>query len=107
MPEGVTLDSVLSLSVEDLLGRRLQTLLYKKGAAVSPLQARQLIVHGHVKLGDRVVDVPGYLVTASEEGSIVLTGGIGTPRPPAQPQAAQPEQPAEAAPQPQQGGAAA
>ncbi len=81
--EGVALDDVLNLSVEDLLGRRLQTLVYKKGAAVSPLQARQLIVHGHVKIGSRTVDIPGYHVTAQEEGSMQVVGGIGTPKAPA------------------------
>lgn len=79
--EGVTIDDVLNLSVEDFLGRRLQTLIYKKGAAVSPLQARQLIVHGHIKIGKRTVDIPGYMVTAEEEGSLQVTGGIGTPSP--------------------------
>ncbi len=81
--EGVILDDVLNLSVEDFLGRRLQTLIYKKGAAVSPLQARQLIVHGHIKIGKRTVDIPGYQVTAEEEGLLQVTGGIGTPKPPA------------------------
>lgn len=79
--EGVALDDVLNLSVEDFLGRRLQTLIYKKGAAVSPLQARQLIVHGHVRLGKRFIDIPGYHVTAEEEGTIQLVGGVGTPKP--------------------------
>jgi small subunit ribosomal protein S4 len=79
---GVVLDDVLGLSVEDMLGRRLQTILYKKGAAVSPLQARQLIVHRHVKINDRIVSIPGYHVTADEEGKIQLTGGIGTPKAP-------------------------
>ena len=88
--EGVILDDVLNLSVEDFLGRRLQTLIYKKGAAVSPLQARQLIVHGHIKIGKRTVDIPGYQVTAEEEGLLQVTGGIGTPKPaaPAAPAAA-------------------
>lgn len=79
--EGVSLDAVLDLSVEDVLGRRLQTILYKKGSAVSPLQARQLIVHKHVKIGERVVNIPGYHVRAEEESKIQLTGGIGTPKP--------------------------
>ncbi len=93
--EGVALDDVLNLSVEDFLGRRLQTLIYKKGAAVSPLQARQLIVHGHVKLGKRFIDIPGYQVTAEEEGTIQLVGGVGTPKPaaPAAPAAAAPAAP--------------
>ena len=95
--EGVPLDGVLDLSVEDVLGRRLQTIIYKKGSAVSPLQARQLIVHKHVKIGDRIVNIPGYHVRADEENKIQLTGGIGTPKapeaPPPAPAAAEPEQP--------------
>jgi small subunit ribosomal protein S4 len=99
--EGVALDDVLNLSVEDFLGRRLQTLIYKKGAAVSPLQARQLIVHGHIKIGKRTVDIPGYQVTAEEEGALQVTGGIGTPKPaaPAAAASAAPA-PAPAAPAP-------
>jgi small subunit ribosomal protein S4 len=96
VPPGVALDDVLSLSIEDMLSRRLQTIIYKRGGAVSPLQARQLIVHRHVKIGDRVVSIPGYQVTADEEKLIQLTGGIGTPK---APEAKQP-QPAEGAPAP-------
>jgi len=94
---GVTLDDVLSLSVEDMLGRRLQTIIYKKGSAVSPLQARQLIVHKHVKIGDRIVNIPGYQVRAEEENRIQLTGGIGTPKAPEAPPA--PPAPEGAAPE--------
>ena len=100
--EGVTLDDVLGLSVEDLLARRLQTLVFKKGAAVSALQARQLISHRHIKIGERIIDVPGYLVTASEEGKIQLLGGIGVPPPrTSSPPAAAtaPEAPADGAPE--------
>lgn len=82
MAEGVTLDDVLSLGIEDMLSRRLQTIVYKRGSAVSPLQARQLIVHRHVKIGERIVSVPGYQVTSEEEKHIQLTGGIGTPKTP-------------------------
>jgi small subunit ribosomal protein S4 len=106
--EGVTLDDVLGLSVEDLLARRLQTLLYKKGSAVTPLQARQLINHRHVKIGDRIIDVPGYLVTAAEEPKIQLLGGVGAPKaaPPAAPApAAAPAAPAEQPGPPAQAGA--
>jgi small subunit ribosomal protein S4 len=90
VPEGVILDDVLNLSIEDMLSRRLQTIIYKRGSAVSPLQARQLIVHRHVKIGDRIVTVPGYQVTSDEEKHIQLTGGIGTPKAP------EPKQPAPA-----------
>ena len=98
------LDDVLSLSVEDMLSRRLQTVIYKRGSAVSPAQARQLIVHRHVKIGDRIVSVPGYHVTAEDEKKIILTGGIGTPKLAESKQEAAPAEPASVpdSPEPQQ-----
>ena len=74
--EGASLDDILSLTVEDMLSRRLQTMVFKKGMALSPLHARQLISHGHVAIGERTVTVPGYEVGSSEEGSIKLMGGM-------------------------------
>ena len=72
--EGAALDDILNLTVEDVLGRRLQTLVFKKGMAISPLHARQLVVHGHVVIGERSITVPGYMVKREEEGNIKLTG---------------------------------
>lgn len=74
--EGATLDDILSLTVEDMLGRRLQTMVFKKGMALSPLHARQLIVHGHVEVGSRIITVPGYEVGGLEEGNVRLVGGV-------------------------------
>ncbi len=62
-----TLDAVLSLTVEDILRRRLQTIVYLKGLARTPKQARQFIVHGHIAIDDRKVTIPGYLVRMDEE----------------------------------------
>ncbi|ADD09204.1 30S ribosomal protein S4 [Candidatus Aciduliprofundum boonei] len=62
-----TLDAVLSLTVEDILRRRLQTIVYLKGLARTPKQARQFIVHGHIAIGDRKVTIPSYLVRKEEE----------------------------------------
>ncbi|RLF12680.1 MAG: 30S ribosomal protein S4 [Thermoprotei archaeon] len=67
LPPGATLDDVLSLTVSDLLERRLQTVVYRKGLAKTIHQARQLIVHGHIAIGDQVVSRPGYLVPRDEE----------------------------------------
>ncbi|MEM4717282.1 MAG: 30S ribosomal protein S4 [Desulfurococcaceae archaeon] len=65
--EGARLDDVLSLRVEDLLERRLQTVVYRKGLAKSIYEARQLITHGHVAIGGRRITSPGYLVSRGEE----------------------------------------
>ena len=73
--EGATLDDVLGLTVENLLERRLQTLIHRKGLAKTPRQARQLVIHGHIAIAGDRVDVPGYLVSVEEEGRIGCTRG--------------------------------
>ena len=73
LPAKSTLDDVLALETESILSRRLQTLAYLKGLANTPTQARQLISHGHIAIGDRRVTVPGYMVTKDEEGGIGYT----------------------------------
>lgn len=67
------LDNVLDLSIEDILERRLQTIVYRKGLAKSIHQARQLITHGHIAIGKQRVTAPSYLVTREEEEDIAYT----------------------------------
>lgn len=67
-----TLEDVLEIGLEDMLGRRLQTILHKKGIANTPLQARQFIVHGHVYVGGRKTVWPSYIVSKGEEESIIV-----------------------------------
>jgi small subunit ribosomal protein S4 len=61
------LDEVLDLSLEDILERRLQTLVFRKGLAKSIYQARQLITHGHIAIEGKRVSSPSYLVFGAEE----------------------------------------
>ncbi len=68
--ENATVDDILSLTEENLLERRLQTLVYKKGLANTVYQARQLIVHGHIAIGGKRVTSPGYIVSVDEEDLI-------------------------------------
>ncbi len=68
--EGATLNDILVLKEEDILGRRLQTIVFEKGMASTVKQARQMIVHGHVFMNGHKVTVPGYIVLRSEEASI-------------------------------------
>ena len=67
LDEEDALDDVLSLEVTDVLERRLQTVVYRKGLASTPQQARQFITHGHVVVGDRRVGIPSYTVEVAEE----------------------------------------
>lgn len=68
-----SLDDVLGLTVENLLERRLQTVVWKKGIALSPYQARQMITHGHVMIGDKIVTRPGYIVKRDEYDKVRLS----------------------------------
>lgn len=70
--QSATLDDVLNLKIEDLLERRLQTIVMKKGETKSAQHARQMVAHGHVSLGNRIVNIPGYLVKREEEQQILL-----------------------------------
>ena len=65
-----TLDDVLNLKVSDLLARRLQTIVTKKFGFKTPYQARQAVVHGHMMIGGRRVDIPSYVVKVEEEDQI-------------------------------------
>ena len=65
-----TLDDVLNLQVDDLLSRRLQSIVTKKLGFKTPYQARQAIIHGHIMIGDRKVDIPSYVVTIEEENTV-------------------------------------
>lgn len=66
------LEEVLALKIEDLLDRRLESVVYRKGLANTMKQGRQFITHGHILVGDRVVDIPSYLVPEDEEDKISL-----------------------------------
>lgn len=68
--ENAELDDVLKLSVEDILKRRLQTIVYEKKFANTIKQARQFIVHNKVKINGRVLSFPSYLVPREEENLI-------------------------------------
>ena len=68
--ENAKLEDVLGLDIKNILDRRLQTLVYKKGLAKSAKQARQFITHGHILVKDKKLDVPSYLVLANEEDKI-------------------------------------
>lgn len=72
--ESADIDDVLAMKVENELERRLQTLVYRRGLARSPKQARQFITHGHVALNGRRVTIPSYRVSREEERAIEYYG---------------------------------
>jgi len=70
-----TIDDVLALRVEELLERRFEWIAFQKGLAPTANGARQLIVHGHLAIGDHRVTRPGYLIPAAEEPLITYAEG--------------------------------
>ena len=70
----------------ELLERRLDNLVFRAGFAMSRRHARQLVVHGHIKVNGQKVDRPSYIVDVGDE--IELDDDIPIPestwtRPPA------------------------
>lgn len=70
IPDNSSLDDILDLTIENILERRLQTLVYRRGLSKSPQQARQFITHGHILVRGQRVTSPSYLVKSDEEPQI-------------------------------------
>lgn len=75
LSKDASLDDVLSLTVEGLLERRLQTVVFKKNIANTPKQARQFITHGHIAVDGRRTVYPSYFVSRENEGKIEFYKG--------------------------------
>ena len=72
---GLNVNSIadaLSLNKEDLLKRRLQTILVVKKIARTPKHARQLIVHKKILIAGKSVNSPSYIVPKNIEDKISL-----------------------------------
>lgn len=76
LSKGMGLDDILALSVNDVLERRLQTLIFKKGRTKSIRQSRQMIVHGHITIDGRKIVFPSYTVSLEDEKNIVITKDV-------------------------------
>merc|ERR1712085_125622 len=77
------LDFVLGLSIEEFLGRRLQTRVFQAGLAKSIHHARVLIKQRHIRVGKRMVDIPSFMVRLDSEKHIdfAMTSPFGGGRP--------------------------
>lgn len=63
--KGVTGSNLLQL-----LESRIDNVVYRLGIASNRRQARQLVLHGHIKLNDRRVNIPSCLVRAGDVISV-------------------------------------
>jgi len=67
-----SIPDALALNKENWLKRRLQTIVHLKKLTTTPKQARQLIVHKHVSVGNQIVNIPSYMVGLEEEPLVKL-----------------------------------
>ena len=70
LPEAAHLDDVLELTLKDILERRLQSIIFRKGLARSMKQARQFITHEHIAVNSKKITAPGFLVSKKNEDRI-------------------------------------
>ncbi len=70
--QGAELDAVLGVQLRNLLDRRLQTMVYRKGLARSMKQSRQFIAHEHIIVGNNTISSPGYHVLVDEEPTLAF-----------------------------------
>ena len=63
---------VLSLDKKDILNRRLQTMVFKKGLTSTIKTARQMITHKKVFVEGKIINVPSYIVPIKSENKISL-----------------------------------
>jgi small subunit ribosomal protein S4 len=68
-----TLDDVLALTIEDILRRRFEWIVFTHQLAPTPWGARQWIGHGHFAIGDHRMTRPGYLVPSADEARIAYS----------------------------------
>ena len=71
---GAELDGVLSLEVKDVLERRLQSVVFRKGLARTIGQSRQFITHRHIVVGDKEITAPSYIISVEEENKLGFKG---------------------------------
>jgi len=69
---GAKLNDVLGLTVSDMLDRRLQTVVFKKGLARTAKQARQFITHGHITIAGKTFNAPSYIVPLADEAHMAF-----------------------------------
>lgn len=90
-----SISDVLALKIEDLLERRLPTVVARKGIAKTPREARQMVTHRRITIDNNVTDSPSYLVTVDEENKIALKVKAKPAKPEVKTESVKEEKPAE------------
>ncbi len=67
-----SISDILGLGIEDLLRRRLSNIIVERKLANTQKQARQMIVHKKIIVGENVVNAPSYIVPLVLEQNIKI-----------------------------------
>lgn len=68
--EGEEIEDILRIELEEVLERRLQSVVSRIPSVKTPKQARQFVVHGHVRVGERKITSPSFLVPKELEEKV-------------------------------------
>ena len=72
--EATSVDTILDISLRDIFERRLSNLVYRKKLARTPKQARQFVVHKHVRVSGKVINAPSTIISLKDENQIQFRG---------------------------------
>ena len=64
--DAVKMKGVSGANLLSLLERRLDNVVYRMGIAESKPQARQFVLHGHITVNGKKVDIPSFRVNAGD-----------------------------------------
>ena len=70
LAKNAQLEDILNLTVENVLRRRLQTVVHQKGLVRTSKEARMFIVHGHIAMNGKKINSPSYVVKHGQEDLI-------------------------------------
>jgi len=79
--KNASLDEVLGLTIKDFLSRRLQTIVFKKNFSRSINQSRQFISHHHIKVADKIITAPSYIVPVALEEKVIFVENSALSKP--------------------------
>lgn len=68
-----TMSGITGENFLQLLERRLDNVVFRMGFATSRNQARQLVLHGHLQVNGKKVNIPSYLVSVDDVISVKET----------------------------------
>lgn len=63
-------DDLTGNAIVKSLEKRLDNIVYRIGLASSLRQARQMVVHGHIKVNGKKVDIPSFVVSVGDTVSL-------------------------------------